>query len=474
MELPDRRILIEPKSIEAKAMSFSDQDEVSPRSTQLKSRSPEPWWVCKSTSTLAPMLKPGSWTSRIGRALSLIVIFFSGALAQAQTLDELVREMLERNPAIHAARRAVDSRRAMVTAARTLPDPSVSVETMGNVIPPTLQAGDPSSARVFRFSQEIPFPGKLNLQGQIAAAEAEAERWKYEEVRRDLVVELKMAYYDLFLAAKTTEIVEKNKRLLSQFAEISESRYKVGQGAQQDVLKAQVEISKLLDRLTVLRREADTARARINSLLFRSPDTPVSAVPDLPKPRFSMSLQQLYQKVLADNPIVRMNRKEIDRSETSVALAKKAFYPDFEVGFSYYNRREMPEMFGLMVSARVPLYFWRKQRPQLESATSDLLGRRRVYDDTLSTLYYRLEEPYLKTGADGKLLDLYGSAIIPQATLALESSISSYRVGSVDFLTLLNNLGTIQEYEMKYYDVLADYYKALASLESLTGEVLTS
>ena len=182
-----------------------------------------------------------------------------------------------------------------------------------------------------------------------------------------------------------------------------------------------------------------------------------------------MSLQQLYQKVLADNPIVRMNRKEIDRSEASVALAKKAFYPDFEVGFSYYNRREMPEMFGLMVSAKVPLYFWRKQRPQLESATSDLLGQRRQYDDTLSTLYFRLKDPYLKTETDGKLLDLYGSAIIPQATLTLDSSISSYRVGSVDFLTLLSNLGTILEYEMKYYDVLADYYKALATLESLTG-----
>jgi outer membrane protein TolC len=402
-----------------------------------------------------------------------MMILFSGASGQAQSLDDLVREMLERNPAIHAARRAVDSKKAMVAAARTLPDPSVSFETMGNLMPPTLQSGDSSSARVFRFNQEIPFPGKLNLQGQIAAAEADVEWWKYETVRRDLVADLKTAYYDLFLAVKTTEIVEKNKRLMSQFAEISESRYKVGQGAQQDVLKAQVEVSKLLDRLTVLHREADTAQARINSLLFRPPDTPVTAALDLPKPQISMSLQQLYQKVLADNPIVRMNRKEIDRSETSVALAKKAFYPDFEVGFSYYNRRQMPEMFGLMVSARVPLYFWRKQRPQLESATSDLLGQRRQYDDTLSTLYFRLKEPFLKTETDGKLLDLYESAIIPQATLALDSSISSYRVGSVDFLTLLSNLGTILEYEMKYYDVLADYYRALAGLESLTGEVLT-
>jgi cobalt-zinc-cadmium efflux system outer membrane protein len=356
----------------------------------------------------------GPWKRRIGHLIALSALLLAVTAARAQSLDQLVHELLERNPAIHAARRAVDSKKALVTAARTLPDPSVSFQTMGNLIPPTLQSGDPSSARVLSFTQEIPFSGKLSLQGQIAAAEADAEWWKYEAVRRDIVAELKMAYFDLYLATKTIEIVEKNKLLLSQFAEISESRYKVGQGAQQDVLKAQVEISKLVDRMTVLRREADTAQARINTLLFRAPDTPVTAVPDLPNPRFSMSLQQLYQKVLADNPIVRMNRKEIDRSEASVALAKKAFYPDFEVGFSYYNRREMPEMFGMMVTARIPLYFWRKQRPQLESATSDLLGQRRQYDDTLSTLYFRLKDPYLKTETDAKLLDLYGSALFPR------------------------------------------------------------
>src|SRR5262249_17823020 len=144
--------------------------------------------------------------------------------------------------------------------------------TMGNLVPPTLQAGDPSSARVVRFSQEIPFPGKLALAGQIASAEADVELWKYEQVRREVVAELRIAYYDLFLAQKSREIVEKNKNLLQQFAEISEARYKVGRAAQQDVLKAQVEVSRLLDRLAVLDQEHETARVRINTLLYRLPE----------------------------------------------------------------------------------------------------------------------------------------------------------------------------------------------------------
>jgi len=411
--------------------------------------------------------------SRFRRSLFLVVplLALTAAVARCEDLETLVQQVLERNPAVLAARRAVDARKSLIAAARTLPDPSVSFETMGNLV--TLQRGDPSSARVLRFSQEVPFPGKLSLQGQIASAEADAELWKYEQVRREVVSELKMNYYDLLLAQQLTDVVGKSRTLLQQFSEISEARYRVGQGAQQDILKAQVEVSRLLDRLATLRRERDTALARINTLLYRPPDTPVGPMPEVSKPRFDWTLDQLYQKAVTSNPDVRINRREIDRDELAVSLAKKSFYPDFEVEFSYFNRRDLPEMYGLMFKAKVPLYFWRKQRPELESATASLLGQRRQYDNTLSTLYFRLKDLFLKISADANLLELYGGAIVPQATLALESSISSYRVGAVDFLSLLSNQGTVLEYEMKYYEVLTDYCKTLVTLESLTGEVLT-
>ena len=413
----------------------------------------------------------GNWLRRcLFSAVALLAL--NAGVARCEDLDELVQQALERNPAVLAARRAVDARKSLIAAARTLPDPSVSFETMGNPYL-TLQRGDPSSARVLRFSQEIPFPGKLSLQGQIASAEADAEAWKYEQIRREVVTELKMSYYDLLLAQKLTDVVEKSKTLLQQFAEISEARYRVGQGAQQDILKAQVEVSRLLDRLATLRRERDTAHARINTLLYRPPDTPLGPMPQMSKPKFDRTLDELYDKALANNPGVRINRKEIDRDELAVSLAKKSFYPDFEAEFSYFNRPDMPEMYGLMFKAKLPLYFWRKQRPELESATATLLAQRRQYDDTLSTLYFRLKDPYLKISTDGNLLDLYGKAIVPQATLALESSISSYRVGAVDFLSLLSNQATVLEYEMKYYEVLTDYCKTLVTLESLTGEVMT-
>jgi cobalt-zinc-cadmium efflux system outer membrane protein len=403
----------------------------------------------------------------------LLVFFQTTVALHAQDLDTLVNELLEKNPAILAARRAVDAQRARVLPARTLPEPTVSFQTMGKLIPPVLMAGDPSSARVFSFSQEVPFPGKLKLQGQMASAEADAQMWRYEEVRREMVAELKFAYYDLFLAQKLTDVVEDSRKLLQQFAEISESQYEVGKGAQQDVIKADVEISRLQDRLAGLERDRGSAQARVNTLLYRPADTPIVVPSEIPTPKPAYTLDELYRKAESNNPQVRINQKEIERSEYDVALAKKAFYPDFEGGFSYFNRRDLPGMYGLTFTAKVPLYFWRKQRPELEAATSSLLEQRRSYDNTLATLYFNLKDPFLKATTDAKLLDLYGNAIIPQATLALESSTSSYRVGTVDFLSVLSNQQTVLEYEMKYYEVLADYYKALVTLESISGEKLT-
>jgi outer membrane protein, heavy metal efflux system len=398
----------------------------------------------------------------------------SAPAALSQDLDSLIRELLARNPSIQAARRSVDASRARIVPARTLPEPTVSFETMGGAFPPTLMAGDPSSARVLSFAQEIPYPGKLALQGQVAAAEADSATWKYEQVRRDTIAELKNAYYELYLSERLQDVLRKSKELLEQFVEISSAQYKVGKGVQQDVLKAQVEVSRLLDRQSVLERDAASAEVRINTLLYRSPETPIGRLPELGTPKLGLSLDQLYRIAGDSNPQVRTARTEIDRDELNIALAKKSFYPDFEVGFSYFNRRELPDMYGWMIRANVPLYFWRKQRPELEAATSDLFGRRREYDGAVATLYSRLKEAYIRASSDATLLDLYGSAIVPQATLALESSMSGYRVGTIDFLSLLSNQQTVLEYELKYYEVLTDYYKALVTLETLTGEKLTS
>lgn len=389
------------------------------------------------------------------------------------TLDELLEEALERNPALQAAKRAVLAKEASISPAKTLPDPTVTFQTMGDPAPARLQTGDPSSARTFGIQQEIPFPGKLGLKAKIAGKEAEAELWNYEQTKRQVIADLKQAYYDLYLIDESIETVEKDKTLLEGFARIAEAKYRVGLGIQQDVLKAQVEVSKLVDRATLLEQRRGATVALINSLVYRPPGTPLGKVARVEKAALSRSLEELQQLAREQYPMLKRQEREVDRSRFEVDLARKEFYPDFSAGFTYFDRDGMPGMYAYMVGAKVPLYFWRKQRPALEGARTSLAAAQKQRDSTEAAMYAKVEEAYLAARAADKLFVLYTTGIIPQSKLSLESAVAGYQVGKVDFLTLLDSLLTLLEYELKYYEVLTQFQKALAQLEVLAGIELT-
>lgn len=388
---------------------------------------------------------------------------------QPVALEELVREALENNREILAARRRYDAKRARIPQEGAPPEPILSIGSMGNLLPFSIQRGDPSSARIVSFSQEIPFPGKLSLQSKVAWADAQAELWDYELVWRRVIAELKIAYYDLYFVDKSLEVVGKTKDLLQQVLKIAEARYQVGKAAQPDVLKAQTEISILLERLAVLERQRATTVARINSILYRPPDTPLGRPTEVRKSEFRYSLEQLYQLALERYPELKKQERVIDRGQYTVALMKKDFYPDFGVAFQYLQRPAMPEMWGLMVSVKIPLYFWKRQRPALEEAASDLASAKRTHEQIAAQLLFQIKDQYLMAMTAERLLRLYGEGIIPQATLTLESSVASYQVGTVDFLTLLTNVMTVLTYELNYYEQLATFQKSLAQIEPLVG-----
>lgn len=390
----------------------------------------------------------------------------------AVSLKSLVEEALEQNPEIIAMRRGFDMMRARIPQARALPEPMLNIGYMGNAVPIPpfdIQKGDPSSARVLSFSQEVPYPGKLALKGKMANVEAEAEWWNYEQTRLNVVAEVKDAYFDLYYIYKAIETVTKNKDLVEKFAKIAEAGYAVGKGIQQDVLKAQVEISKLIDQLTVLEQRKQTAEARLNSLLFREPETPVGQPEEISPRDFTYGLAELNELALTNYPTLKAQRRRIDREQYGVELARKDFYPDFSVGFTYFNRPGMPEMYGMNVGVKIPVYFWQKQRPAVAEATASAAAERQRLENTTTLLFFRIKDRYLAATTAQRLLKLYGTTIIPQSSLSLESAIAGYEVGKVDFLTLLDNLVTLLNYELNYYEQLSNVEKAIAALEPFVG-----
>lgn len=388
-------------------------------------------------------------------------------------LDELVRLALENNPGVQSAQRRVNALRRRKPQVTSLPDPVVSVGWAGDIKPFGVMRDDPSSYRSLSATQEIPYPGKLKLRGQIADREAEAAWWDYEAARRQVVAEVKAAYYEHFFAHKATEITRKNQDLLDKLARIAETRYRVGKGIQQDVLKAQVELSRLRQKLTLLEQQAQTAQVRINTLLSRDPETPLAPAPSLEPATLTQTLDALQQLGRENDTGLRREQQLIERQQVAVSLARKEYYPDFGVGYMYQNRPLLPEMHGFNVSVNIPIFYKSKQREGVNEATEELLSAQRSRENQAITVAFQVKEQYLTARASDELTRLYSQAIVPQSSLSLESALAAYEVGSVDFLTLMESFSTVLDYEVDYYRELANYQIALARLEPLVGVELT-
>lgn len=389
-------------------------------------------------------------------------------------LADLVAEAGQKDPGIRAAARMVEAKHARVPQARALPDPQLSIGYMGDFAPFKTQANDPASFRQFGVMQEIPYPGKRDLRGKIAEKDVSAEQWNLETVRRRVQAEVKVAYYELWFVDQALVITTKNKDLLEKFASIAEEKYKVGKGLQQDVLRAQVEVSRILQRLTILRLRRHTLEAQLNSLLQRSPDAPLGPLEPVEKSMFAYSLDELLQKAVDNFPEIQRQQQFIEQSQLAVNLARKDYYPDFTVAWDYQNRSSgLPEMYGLRFSFNLPIFYKTKQRQAVNEASLSLSAAQQEREAIRTTLFFQVKEQYLTAKASEELLNLYSKAIVPQSTLALESAMASYQVGSLDFLSLITNFTSVLDYEINYYEELSNYQKALARLEEITGISLT-
>lgn len=388
-------------------------------------------------------------------------------------LDELVREAQQKNPGVQSARREVEALRHRVPQAKTLPDPKASVGWMGNIKPFSVQHGDPSSYRGISAMQDIPFPGKLKLRGEIANREAEAAWWDYEASRRKVVADVKEAYYDYFYYWKAIAITQKDKDLLQKLSSIAEARYSVGKGVQQDVLKSQVEISLLDQRLTVLEQQQKTAQARLNTLLFRDPEAPLAAPEAIEPAKLGHSLDELYTLARGQDTGLQREQRVIERDQYALNLAHKDYRPDFNVAYMYQQRPDMADMHGFTVTANIPIFYRTKQREEVQGAKAQMETAQLSKENRQTELSFAVKAEYLQAKSSEDLMGLYSKAVVPQSSLALESSMASYQVGTVDFLTILANFTTVLEYEVSYYRELANYQMALARLEPLVGVELT-
>jgi len=316
---------------------------------------------------------------------------------------------------------------------------------------------------------EFPYPGKLKLRGQIAAKDVEVEQWNLEAVRRQIRAEVKSAYYELAAVDQALAVTQRNKDLLEKLARIAEEKYKVGKGLQQDVIRSQLEVSRILQTFTLLNQRRRTLVAKLNSLILRPSETAMGSLTPIQKAELNYSLQELTEKGVANSPEIRRQEQLIEQSQYAVNLARKDFYPDFRVGYDYQQRPGLPDMHGFNVSVNVPIFYRKKQREEVNEAMFAAESGKQSREAIRTALLFQVREQHLQLKASDELLTLYSKALVPQSALALESSMAAYQTGSLDFESLLANFKSVLEYEVNYYEELANYEKALVNLEQTTG-----
>ena len=410
-----------------------------------------------------------------------IVIFLFPLTPLAQpdkpvmNVEQLIEEAIQNNPEILAQKKRWELFKEKIPQASAFEDPRLGFGIIS--LPTNFSFKDEDmTMKEFSLSQKFPFYGKRRLMGEMAGKEAEAAFNEIQEKINRIIKEVKTAYYDLSHNYRTTEVVQRNKRILEDFAKIAETRYAVGEGIQQDVMKAHVEVSKMVDELIMLEQKKSALGAKLNALLNRSPEVPVGTPEEVIFQKLPIQIEEFQKTAVETNPTLKSMKKMIEAKEKAYDLAKKEYYPDLTARFAYGQRDRAPDgtnrrdMLTGMMEVNIPIFYKSKQDRKVAEALADIQVLEAQYRAMKNEIYFMITDMASMIQRVERQLELYKTGIIPQANLQISSAMSAYRVNKADFMTLLDSQMTLYKYELEYHFALTEYEKNVANLEAVVGK----
>ena len=405
----------------------------------------------------------------------LILIPFSSRAQSEKPLNvnQLVEEALQNNPEILAAKKRWEVYKEKIPQASALEDPMFGFGITN--LPTNFSFRDEDmTMKEFSISQKLPFPGKRPLMREMAEKEAEAVSAEIQGKIHQVIKDVKTAYYDLSHVYRATEVIQRNKEILETFAKIAETRYSVGEGIQQDVIKAHVEVSKMVDELIMLGQKKRALGAKLNALLSRPPETPLGEPEEVVFRQFPFTIEELQKMALDFNPTLKGMRKMIEAKEKAYALAKKEYYPDFNFRLAYGQRDNSPDMkrrdmLTGMMEVNIPIFYKSKQDRKVAEVKADIQLVEAQYRAMKNDIFFMISDMTSMIQRVERQLELYKTGIIPQARLQINSAMSAYRVNKADFMTLLDSQITLYRYELEYHQALTEHEKNVASLGGTIG-----
>ena len=424
--------------------------------------------------TKAGLLLIGVLAALGGPAVSLAA---QGAEAQALlNLSQAVTEALEKNPEIQMLRERLGVVSARAKQAPYLEDPQIAFQLGGVPLsnPTSFNQADTNSIGI---RQMLPFFGKLTLKEKIAQQEAKVVEQELRAKEREIISMVKMAYADLFMAQRAIEILREQLEIMRTIIRATEARYAVGRVTQQDVFKAQLEQSELMNQLIVAERESGVAEVKLNTAMYRPPRMPIRLPADLTLLGGAVTPAGIEDLALATRPELKGAEEEIQRSERMYELAdKNRKFPDFMLGWDYMRMpMEMKkDRYAAMVNITIPFSPWTigRRNYEVEESLAEIRAAKANRDAMRNMTLREVGESQAKVQAAKRSLQLYGEGLLTQAELSFRAAMAAYQTGRVEFVTLLEAERALREARMGNFKAQANVLQSLADLERAVGKEL--
>jgi outer membrane protein TolC len=392
--------------------------------------------------------------------------------AKTTPLSDLLSEAEQNNPQIRAAQQGTQAAKEVPAQVSALPDPMFQLQQV-NVGSPRPFAGYTNSEFAYvglGASQDIPYPGKLRLKGDIARRDADIAASRADGVSLGVLGEIKTTYYQLAYLWQTLGILQNDQQLLKQVERAADARYRSGMGSQQDILQAQVQQTKLLRDISMHHLEVGKLQARLKQLVNR-PQSSLDIEPvALKETALAMSFDDIMAAAETQNPDLAATQLTIERQSLQVEAARKDFKPDFNIQ-AIWQRTDPTEFrayYQITFGVKIPLHYG-KQRAELAQAQAELSRARSDREAQSQQLAAELREQYVVAQQSKELLKINRQGLIPQAQTGFQAGIAAYQNNRQDFQSLLTSYLDILRIEQENLQTLADHETAIARIEQMTG-----
>lgn len=384
-------------------------------------------------------------------------------------LQDALRQALAANPMLRAARLKAEARAERIAPQGALPEPELSLALMNRMISSPGSTMDPMTMNQVQLAQMIPWFGKLGLAKERERRLAEAELWDAEEAGRMLVARVKSLYYRVAYMDRALAIMSASRDLLRSFVQVSQAMYAAGTAVQQDVFQAQVAVARMSEEITRMEQERIAMAARLNALLGRGATAPIPAL-ELPEETFELpSADSLMAMAVANRPALKAAAARVAGTEAGYRLARRELYPDLMIGISYGQRPAYEDMGSVMLGLKLPLWAGSRQLPMRREMEAMRAMAEAEAEDLYNRTYAELVELRAEAERSRRLGRLYATSIVPQARASVAAALAAYRVGRVDYMSVVENQMIANRYETESVRLLAEYWQAVAEIEARTG-----